>query len=390
MDKLMVTRWGNMVFTAQLSEGKIVQLMAEPDSSVSILGNIYVGKVQKVVKNIEAAFIEIAPGFTGYYSIKEEKGGKDLRPGDELAVQICRDSVKTKAPVLTGSLSLTGRFCVVTEGGGQIHFSSKLRDEPYKAKMCSLLEGAIKDGSFRVIVRTNACQADDEAVLNEVLELKERLCHIREESSRRTCFQCLYQAEPAYIGAIRDSFAGTLSEIITDVPEYYEELQTYLRENQREDAGKLSFYEDPLLPLSKLYRLEHVLEQALGTTVWLKSGGYLVIEPTEAMTVIDVNTGKYSGKKTKQNTILQINMEAAAEIGRQLRLRNLSGIVIVDFIDMERQEDRQALFGRLKEILSRDRIKTAVVDMTALNLVEITRKKVRKPLREQVSGLKTQ
>ena len=123
MDKLMVTRWGNMVFTAQLSEGKIVQLMAEPDSSVSILGNIYVGKVQKVVKNIEAAFIEIAPGFTGYYSIKEEKGGKDLRPGDELAVQICRDSVKTKAPVLTGSLSLTGRFCVVTEGGGQIHFS---------------------------------------------------------------------------------------------------------------------------------------------------------------------------------------------------------------------------------------------------------------------------
>ena len=130
------------------------------------------------------------------------------------------------------------------------------------------------------------------------------------------------------------------------------------------------------------------LEQALGTTVWLKSGGYLVIEPTEAMTVIDVNTGKYSGKKTKQNTILQINMEAAAEIGRQLRLRNLSGIVIVDFIDMERQEDRQALFGRLKEILSRDRIKTAVVDMTALNLVEITRKKVRKPLREQASGLK--
>ena len=148
--------------------------------------------------------------------------------------------------------------------------------------------------------------------------------------------------------------------------------------------GRLSFYSDALLPLGKLYSLENAFEKALGKNVWLKSGGYLVIEPTEAMTVIDVNTGKYSGRKNMQDTIYKINMEAADEIGRQLRLRNLSGIIIVDFIDMEREEDRKTLLAHLGDVVSKDPVKTTVVDMTALNLVELTRKKVRRPLHEQV------
>ena len=153
---------------------------------------------------------------------------------------------------------------------------------------------------------------------------------------------------------------------------------------QKEDADRLTLYEDSLLPLSKLYSLETAFEKALGKNVWLKSGGYLVIEPTEAMTVIDVNTGKYSGRKNMQDTICRINMEAADEIGRQLRLRNLSGIIIVDCIDMEREEDRKALLAHLGDVVSKDPVKTTVVDMTALNLVELTRKKMRRPLHEQV------
>ena len=168
------------------------------------------------------------------------------------------------------------------------------------------------------------------------------------------------------------------------MPEYHRELKEYLEAYQREDLGRLTFYTDALLPLGKLYSLENAFEKALGKNVWLKSGGYLVIEPTEAMTVIDVNTGKYSGRKNMQDTIYKINMEAADEIGRQLRLRNLSGIIIVDFIDMEREEDRKTLLAHLGDVVSNDPVKTTVVDMTALNLVELTRKKVRRPLHEQV------
>lgn len=218
----------------------------------------------------------------------------------------------------------------------------------------------------------------------ELAELMRTWQRLSAEAGCRVCYSCLYRALPGYIAAIRDSFGGTLEEIITDVPEYHRELKAYLEMCQKEDAGRLTLYEDSLLPLGRLYSLETAFEKALGKNVWLKSGGYLVIEPTEAMTVIDVNTGKYSGRKKMQDTIYKINMEAADEIGRQLRLRNLSGIIIVDFIDMERDEDRKALLAHLGEVVLKDPVKTTVVDMTALNLVELTRKKVRKPLHEQV------
>ena len=175
-------------------------------------------------------------------------------------------------------------------------------------------------------------------------------------------------------------------EIVTDQTDLFEELKRYLGEYQKEDLGKLRFYEDRLLPLSKLYSLNTVMERALSRQVWLKSGGYLVIDPTEAMTVIDVNTGKYSGKKNSAETIRMINLEAAEEIGRQMSLRNLSGIILVDFIDMDKKENREELLERMREICRRDPIRTTVVDMTALNLMEITRKKLKKPLMEMAAA----
>ena len=170
---------------------------------------------------------------------------------------------------------------------------------------------------------------------------------------------------------------------ITDCDKLYKQLYQYMEQSQPETLKLLKFYDDPLLPLDKLYSLEEAVEKALSPKVWLKSGGYLVIEYTEALTVIDVNTGKYDGKKTLPETIMKINLEAAEEIGRQLRLRNLSGIIIVDFIDMSLEEDRNKLMKCLNEICARDQVKTTVVDITPLNLVEITRKKIRRPLHEQ-------
>lgn len=385
MDKLVVTRRGDKVCTAVVSDGKVSQLMLEPDTADSLLGNIYIGKVQKVVSNINAAFIDIGPGCTGYYSLQERWKPERIKTGDELVVQVSKDAVKSKAPVVTERLSFTGRYCVLTVGKTGIGFSAKIRDASYKARLRELLEcdlAGTKD--LGVIVRTNAVTVEECAVREELAELMRTWQRLSAEAGCRVCYSCLYRALPGYIAAIRDSFGGTLEEIITDVPEYHRELKAYLEMCQKEDAGRLTLYEDSLLPLGKLYSLETAFEKALGKNVWLKSGGYLVIEPTEAMTVIDVNTGKYSGRKKMQDTIYKINMEAADEIGRQIRLRNLSGIIIVDFIDMEREEDRKALLAHLVEVVSRDPVKTTVVDMTALNLVELTRKKVRKPLHEQV------
>ena len=393
MDRLIVTKLNDRICTAAVSGSRITQLMMEPEDSSSLLNNIYIGKVQKVVGNINAAFVDIGGGRTGYYSLDENKehlfvsptSGK-LKAGDEIVVQVSRDAVKTKAPVLTGKLAFTGRYCVLTAGKTGVGFSNKIGDNKYKARVRSMLNEALaEDGDrFGIIVRTNGAGATDEVLLQEYRQLKDMYLKLSKEASCRTCYSCIYRALPGYIAAIRDSYSGTLDGIVTDIPAYYEELKDYLEKYQAEDADKLTLYEDKLLPLSKLYSLDSALEHALNKHVWLKSGGYLVIEPTEAMVVIDVNTGKYSGKKKMQDTICRINMEAADEIGRQLRLRNLSGIILIDFIDMEREEDREMLMRHLGDVVSKDPVKTTVVDMTRLNLVEVTRKKVRKPLYEQV------
>lgn len=393
MEKLIVTQWRGKVCTAVSSGNKIIQLMLESDHASTQLNNIYIGKVQKVVGNINAAFVDIGDGKTGYYSLDENKEhifvsrstGK-LKAGDEIVVQVSRDGVKTKAPVLTGNLAFTGRYCVLTIGRTGIGFSTKISDHAFKSRTRALLTKALsgETEAFGVIVRTNGGCVGEAVLLKEFEQLKAMYQALAREAACRTCYSCIHKALPGYICAIRDSYSGTLDGIITDIPAYYGELKEYLEQYQAEDGGKLSLYQDSLLPLPKLYSIDTAVERALGKQVWLGSGGYLVIEPTEAMVVIDVNTGKYSGRKKMRETIFKINMEAAEEIGRQLRLRNLSGIILIDFIDMDQGEDREMLMDHLEKILSKDPVKTTVVDMTRLHLVEVTRKKVRKPLYEQV------
>lgn len=396
LNKLLITRWRNQILTALTENGKCRSLNLEPAEKTGILGNIYIGKVKNIVKNINSAFIDLGNGLTGYYSLTDNKthlftdaaaktqdSHRPLRQGDEILVQVERDAVKTKDPVLTSNLNFTGKYLVLTQGKKQIGFSGKIRDKAWKQHMQNLLEKETA-GSFGLIVRTNAREAGEEEILQELELLARRRQTLLASASHRTCYSLLASSEPSYISSIRDTYTSELEAVVTDDKDCYEAVRQYLEENQPEDLEKLSFYEDPMLSLSKLYSLETALEQALGKHVWLKSGGYLVIEPTEALTVIDVNTGKYAGKKTQAETIFKINQEAAAETARQLRLRNLSGIIVVDFIDMETEEERLRLMSLLERELLKDPVKTVLVDMTRLGLVEITRKKVKRPLAEQV------
>ena len=378
-------------------EERIVEIRLESDQEKSILGNIYTGQVENIASNIQAAFVQIEPGKRCYYSLAEaqravfsagRKGNGPLRPGDELLVQVSRDAMKGKLPALTSNLNFTGRYLVLTTGDKKFGLSSKLAQED-RHRLSGWLKEEVErpDKEFGIIVRTNAADASKEEILKELEWLKGRYHKAVVQGRNRTCFSLVLETEPFYVAAVRDAYGRDLDEIITDVPEIREMILGYLEEISPELKEKLRFYQDKLLPLYKLYRVETALDAIQKEKVWLNSGGFLVIQQTEAFVSIDVNSGKYTGKKKMEETFRKINLEAAAEISRQLRLRNLSGIILIDFINMENPDHRDELFHVLQKLLRKDPIKSRAIDITPLHILEMTRKKVRRPVIEDIREL---
>ncbi len=378
-------------------EERIVEIRLESDQEKSILGNIYTGQVENIASNIQAAFVQIEPGKRCYYPLAEaqravfsagRKGNGPLRPGDELLVQVSRDAMKGKLPALTSNLNFTGRYLVLTTGDKKFGLSSKLAQEDRHRLSGWLKEEAERpDKEFGIIVRTNAADASKEEILKELEWLKGRYHKAVVQGRNRTCFSLVLETEPFYVAAVRDAYGRDLDEIITDVPEIREMILGYLEEISPELKEKLRFYQDKLLPLYKLYRVETALDAIQKEKVWLNSGGFLVIQQTEAFVSIDVNSGKYTGKKKMEETFRKINLEAAVEISRQLRLRNLSGIILIDFINMENPDHREELFHVLQKLLRKDPIKSRAIDITPLHILEMTRKKVRRPVIEDIREL---
>lgn len=392
MSNIVITELKNILVAAGYRSGKPLWFECRRKEEVSILGNIYVGKVRNIVKNIQAAFIEIEGGIVCYYSLKENPnpiyikrmGKSELVQGDEILVQVQKEALKTKEPVVSANLNIPGKYMAITTGNEKIGVSGKIHSD--MRRELKEFFGTFDLQGNGIVIRTNAAEATKEMLETEFYFLMERLQKIKETAVYRTAFSLVYRAEPFYLQQLRNSYVGELDKIITDVKSVYDELEKYLSKYQPEDKESLHFYEDKTLPLSALYNITRDLERALQRQVWMKSGAYLVIEPTEACTVIDVNTGKCDSKrKDRQKTFLKINLEAAKEIANQLKIRNLSGIILVDFIDMEREEDRVLLMHELHELVRRDAIPTNLVDMTKLQMVEITRKKQKKPLHEQIT-----
>ena len=378
-------------------EERIVEIRLESDQEKSILGNIYTGQVENIASNIQAAFLQSRPRKRCYCTLPEaeiavfsagRKGNGPLRPGDELLVQVSRDAMKGKLPALTSNLNFTGRYLVLTTGDKKFGLSSKLAQED-RHRLSGWLKEEVErpDKEFGIIVRTNAADASKEEILKELEWLKGRYHKAVVQGRNRTCFSLVLETEPFYVAAVRDAYGRDLDEIITDVPEIREMILGYLEEISPELKEKLRFYQDKLLPLYKLYRVETALDAIQKEKVWLNSGGFLVIQQTEAFVSIDVNSGKYTGKKKMEETFRKINLEAAAEISRQLRLRNLSGIILIDFINMENPDHRDELFHVLQKLLRKDPIKSRAIDITPLHILEMTRKKVRRPVIEDIREL---
>lgn len=386
---------GRMLTTFLLEDGRLCEVHPHGTSG-SLLGNIYVGKIKNVVKNIEAAFVEIAGGQTCFLPFSEAVcpiltnrvyDGR-LLCGDEILVQVIRDRVKTKDPALTAKLTLEGRWCaVVVDGGHGIRYSRQLPEET-AAGLAGALNEIEVPGPLTLLVRTKAGELSSkeeisQTLIREAQKLLERAQKLLKIGKTRTVFSLISEEKPEWLSVMQEQKEG-FDKVVTDEPAVYHALS-----GQEFSGTEISFYTDERISLFQLYGLSSKLDEALSKRVWLKSGGYLVIEPTEALTVIDVNTGKFDGKKKTEETFALINREAARETARQMRLRNLSGIILVDFINQEKAEAGR-LLDYFRECCKTDGIPVRVVDMTPLGLVEVTRKKVRRPLAELIREAKTE
>ena len=372
----------------------------------SLLGNLYIGRVENVVKNLNAAFIRISPEQICYYSMDDYKNPlftkkvsvkKPLVEGEELVVQVTREALKTKEPAVTTNLNFTGKYAVLTTENQRIGISAKLCKTD-RERLKSLAE-TIEHPDFGLILRTNARDATDEEILAEIQGLAEEWQNLKETAKHKTCYSCLKKEPPAHLKEIVNLPTSSVNELITDDRNVFLKLCSNfgITEDDLWTKGSVSvpidevnvtetltlrYYHDSLLSLSSLYSVKSSVEKAIAEKVWLNSGAYLIIQPTEAMTVIDINTGKNVAKKGVQENFLKINKEAAIEIAHQLRLRNLSGIIIVDFMNLASKEAEAELMSTFRAALKNDPVPTQLIDMTKLGLVEVTRKKVRKSLPE--------
>lgn len=374
--------------TALFCGSRLAEVSCKDVRERPLLGNIYVGKVQRIVDKIGAAFVEIAPGQTAYLSlndakrpffVKQSRKGK-LTQGDELAVQVVKEAVRTKEPTVSTKLTWQGELVVLTTENTSLGISKKLSKET-REHLKTLFSGKTGE-DFGLILRTNAGKYADELLLEEYDSIFRQFSRFKETYRYRTCYSILLEAPGDYINFLKGQDFGTVEKILTDDPGIYDEVKEYFK-GKDFVCSKIQLYQDSMLSLSSLYGLKYKVEDALKDKVWLKSGAYLVISPTEALTVIDVNSGK-NVKGKAEDFYRQVNLEAAKEVARQLRLRNISGICIVDFINMKQKEDEELLVRTLKKYLAEDLVPADFVDFTKLGLAEITRKKVKRPLWEQV------
>lgn len=378
--KVVLTIWNDSLFFAYMKNDKPFELMVFPNQKEQ-LGSVYLGRVNKIVKNIDAAFVTYHNKAVGFL---KNNGYKE---GDLVPVQLKKEATDLKKAALTDELSISGIYSVVHLRDKNFSISGKI-DEDNKKELKKHFESIANKYDYGIIIRTNAQNAPFEVIEEEIDRQAKILSDILQYKDKRTGGSVLYQADTEWIKALDGISFDKLNEIVTDDKDVFQLLvDHYSNINNAEHNIKLSFYEDNLLPLRSLYSLNKHLTDATNKIVWLKSGAFIVIEPTEALVSIDVNTGKITKKQSSEDTFLQVNLEACKEIAKQLRLRNLSGIIIVDFINLKDPANSKILLDTLKETLKDDPMKAKVQDMTRLGLVEITRMKERRPLYEQARAL---
>jgi ribonuclease E len=396
--EMLVRQQGDRTQIAILEDNILVEHYVNKNSNISYVGNVYLGKVQNVLPSMEAAFVDIGKGRnavlyagevnwdeSGLADNKERKIERVLKTGQSVLVQVTKDPIGQKGARLTSQISLPGRYLVYVPGGGMSGISRRLPDSE-RTRLKDILKGLITDDEG-VIVRTAAEGASDEELTRDVVRLKAQWDDIKKKSeSTSTNAPTLLYGEPDLaIRVIRDIFNEDFRKLTVQGGNAWDDINNYLGHIAPELMTKVEKWSGSK-DLFTENRIDEQLAKALDRKVYLPSGGSLVIDRTEAMVVIDVNTGKFIGKGGNlEETVTKNNLEAAEEIARQLRLRDLGGIIVIDFIDMVLESNREQVLRRLVECLGRDRTKHQVAEVTSLGLVQMTRKRVGQGLIEAFS-----
>jgi ribonuclease G len=383
---------------AILENGVVQELHIERISRRGLVSNLYKGRVSRVLPGMQAAFIEIGLERTAFLHAADIVAKSDdtllgapgavpaedirrlLNAGDDILVQVIKDPIGTKGARLTTFIALPSRYLVYMPRGQAIGVSARIEDEGERARLKSVLTGlaeGVAEGGY--IIRTAAQGATAEHLREDMSYLAKLWGHVRASTATARAGTVVHEDLPLPLRVLRDELSRGVSRVLVDAPREFERMREFAAAFMPESASVIELYGGPR-PLFDLNGIEEEIAKALDRKVPLKSGGHLIIDQTEAMTTIDVNTGAYVGHRNLEETIFRTNLEAAVSIARQLRLRNLGGIIIIDFIDMRDEPHRRAVLSALERALAGDRAQTHIVSLSPLGLVEMTRKRTRESL----------
>jgi ribonuclease E len=391
---MLVGGSGEHAHVAVLEDGVLVEHYVAKKSRRSIVGNVYLGKVQNVLPGMEASFVDIGQPRNAVLYLGEVMAQEDLEgdaqqrieqvltPGQQVLVQVTKDAMGTKGARLTTELSLAGRYLVLVPKGSGYGISRRLDDDE-RLRLRDIAK-RIRPNGYGLIVRTAAEGAEEDELERDMNRLVRLWGEIEARAKKASPPQEIYVEPDLVIRVVRDLFSKDVSRLVVAEPETHARIAKYVEAVDPELVARVQLHDGPL-SLFDTYHASEQLRKALERKVWLPSGGYIVIDRTEALTVIDVNTGRFVGRTSLEDTVVRTNMEAAAEVVRQLRLRDIGGIIIIDFIDMLMVQNREQVLREFRKELTRDKTKTQVIGISPLGLVEMTRKNVSEGLVEALT-----
>ncbi|KPK35035.1 MAG: ribonuclease G [Nitrospira bacterium SG8_35_1] len=381
------------------SNSQLSELYIERKKDLSLVGNVYKGKVVKILPGMQSAFVDIGLEKAAFLHAADVLSGFDysifgedledtvplnlpiedlLQEGEEVFVQVSKDSIGTKGARVTSYITLPGRYLVLMPDVEHIGISRKIMDEEERTRLKGII-AELKPQNFGFIIRTASEGCTEDELKKDIDYLMLLWKNIDRKKDKGNPPQLLYSDLDLALRSVRDMLNQDIDKIIIDSSREYKKLIDFVNTYFPKLNSQIELYERTE-PIFDAYGIELEIPRALGKRVWLKSGGYIVIDQTEALTSIDVNTGKFVGKANLEDTIFKTNIESVKEIACQIRLRNLGGIIIIDFIDMEKEENRQKLFSVFQEAMNKDRAKCTILEVSELGLIQMTRKRVRESL----------
>ncbi|NLY43665.1 MAG: Rne/Rng family ribonuclease [Clostridiaceae bacterium] len=376
---------------ALLEDKELVELYVESPEHQGMVGNIYRGRVESVLQGMQAAFIDIGYEKNAFLHIRDigaeyKDGGKTnnsgklcitdiLKEGQEITVQVIKEAIGTKGPRVTTNITLPGRYLVLVTHADYVGISKRITNEQERNRLREIAK-SIQPKGMGLIVRTEGEEKGIQDLMQDLNLLLKLWNNIKAAEQSAQVPSLIHKDFDLLLRSVRDLFTYSIDKFVINNREQYTRVVELTDMLSPSLTSRVEYFSKDY-PVFEYYKIENKIDKSLNKKVWLKCGGYIVIDRTEALTVIDVNTGKYVGETDLEETVLKTNLEAAKEIAKQLRLRDIGGIIIIDFIDMHGQEHREKVIEALKNYLKKDKTKTTVVGITQLGLVEMTRKKVR-------------